>query len=201
MNSPKTRNWASPPVLRRGAASASTGFVAGGGPGLPGDVRLLAGAPRRATRGGGLGGKFGLWSWVCCDVPKLRTSQSARSLCAYSCYRSFKVFFWRCSHSTEALRKLCYSPLHLKFRRGLGASKRLLHGLQGPPGPGWKAGQAVGRAKNSWSALLVLWRAFQAVLEQAIRRASHPSKPDGQTKVCRCKYRVQQVSVQISQFR
>lgn len=26
--------------------------------------------------------------------------------------------------------------------------------------------QAVGRAKNSWSALLVLWRAFQAVLEQ-----------------------------------
>mmetsp|Transcript_28343 Transcript_28343/g.45711 ORF Transcript_28343/g.45711 Transcript_28343/m.45711 type:complete len:1066 (+) Transcript_28343:64-3261(+) len=36
--------------------------------------------------------------------------------------------------------------------------------------------EAVGRAKNSWSALLVLWRAFQAVLEQAGQSDEHGSE-------------------------
>eukprot|EP00913_Durusdinium_trenchii_P032778 g30684.t1 len=36
--------------------------------------------------------------------------------------------------------------------------------------------EAVGRAKNSWSALLVLWRAFQAVLEQAGQGDEHGSE-------------------------
>ncbi|CAJ1437961.1 unnamed protein product [Effrenium voratum] len=36
--------------------------------------------------------------------------------------------------------------------------------------------EAVGRAKNSWTALLVLWRAFQAVLEQAGQSDEHGSE-------------------------
>eukprot|EP00438_Fugacium_kawagutii_P021254 Skav207775 [mRNA] locus=scaffold2087:213770:221391:- [translate_table: standard] len=120
-----------------------------------------------ATRRGGASGLMQMPTSLA-EVVKMAAAKAPGGCC---CVRSLAivsswglelmlgpVLSWERGVILESSRDSnCYSLLTLTFHQ-------------------WFSSPAVGRAKNSWSALLVLWRAFQAVLEQDEMRMRNESE-------------------------